>query len=152
MKRVFPYLVALCLVLVLAVPVLASDLTGGYYITGDSSMGTGLKFYVPSNFVSGSLTYDDAGYLFNLTNSSIYLYCPDYPDYTIYAPRFSVFQYRESSGTGYIYQDLNLTNVSDTNVEILTASPVPILDSDQVLVLILAVLIVFVGAFVILRR
>lgn len=151
MKRVLPFLFLCVLVPVLfVVPVLGAELAGGYYITGDSSLGKGLTFYVPADYAAGSLTYDSSGNLFNLTSSSIYLYCPDYPEYTIYASRFSGFQYRRSSG--YDYVDLRLSNVTDTNVEIFEDSPAPAVNSNFLLVMILAVVIVGVGAFVLLRR
>lgn len=152
MKKLFFSLSLLLLVpVLLAAPVLGAELAGGYYITGDSALGS-RTFYVPVDYASGSLTYDSSGNLFNLTSSSIYLYCPDYPDYTIYAPRFSVFQYRTDSGYGSSYVDLNLRNVSETNVEILTSSPSLSISSNKLLVMILAVLVVGVGVFVILPR
>lgn len=150
MKRVLPFLAALLLASVLVLPVLGAELAGGYYITGDCVLGNGLTFYVPADYASGSLTYDSSGNLFNLTSSSIYLYSPDFPEYTIYASRFSGFQYRV--GSGYNYVDLNLTNVTAANVEILDSSPAPALSKDVLLVSILAVLIVGVGAIVLLRR
>lgn len=147
MKRVLPFLCALLLVsAVLVVPVLGAELAGGYYITCDCALGNGMTFYVPAEFAGGSLTYDSSGNLFNLTASSIYLYSPDYPEYTIYAPRFSGFQYRAGS-SGYSYVDLNITNVTDTNVEILDENPTNF-SSEPVLVAILAVLIVGVGVFI----
>ena len=153
MKRFLTSISFCILVLVfLAVPVLGAELSGGYYITGDSAMGNGLTFYVPSDYAAGSLTYDSSGNLFNLTANSIYLYCPDYPDYTIYAPRFSGFQYRSGTGAGYSYLDLNLRNVSADNVEIFEKDPSPLYGTDVVSVMILAVLIIGVGAAVILRR
>lgn len=152
MKRVFPFLVLFLVPVLLAVPVLGAELSGGYYITGDSALGKSLTFYVPSDYAAGSLTYDENGYLFNLTSSSVYLYCPDYPDYTIYASRLSGFQYRTDSGYGSSYVDLNLTNVTDTNVDIMSSSPAPAISSSVLLVMILAVCIVGVGAFVLLRR
>lgn len=153
MKRIVPFLVVLFLVpALLVVPALGAELAGGYYITGDSAMGRGLTFYVPADYAAGSLTFDSSGNLFNLTASSIYLYCPDYPEYTIYANRFSGFQYRAGSGAGYQYQDLNLRSITATNVEILEDSPSLALSLDKLLVMILAVLVIFVGAFVILRR
>lgn len=153
MKKLLPFLVLCVLVpVLLVVPVLGAELAGGYYITGDCALGNGLTFYIPASFVSGSLTYDENGYLFNLTSSSIYLYCPDYPDYTIYAPRFSVFQYRTDSSYGSSYVDLNLTNITVANVEILEESPSLMLSQDKLLIMILAVLIIGVGAFVLLRR
>lgn len=152
MKKLLPFLLVCILVPVLVVPVLGADLAGGYYITGDSAMGQDLTFYVPADFASGSLTYDSSGNLFNLTNSSIYLYCPDYPEYTIYAARFSGFQYRQSSGAGYQYQDLKLRNVSAANVEILEDSPTRTFSDNTLLYVILVVLIIFVGAYAILPR
>ena len=148
MKKVVVFALISCFILAFS----AAALSGGYYITGDSALGSDITFYVPADYAEGSLTYDSSGNLFNLTSSSIYLYCPDYPDYTIYAPRFSGFQYRPASGSGYTYVDLLLHNVSDTNVEILDDSPPPALSSDKLLVMILAVLIVGVGAYVLLRR
>lgn len=153
MKKFSILLCISCLVLAtIVVPVLGADLAGGYYITGDSAMGMGLTFYVPTDFANGSLTYDSNGNLFNLTSSSVYLYCPDYPEYTIYAPRFSGFQYRQSSGAGYQYQDLNLRNVTATNVEIMEDSPSLALGSEKILIMILVVCIIGVAAYVILRR
>ena len=153
MKRSLSSAIFCILVLALVtVPVLGAELSGGYYITGDSAMGNDLTFYVPSDYASGSLTYDSSGVLFNLTASSIYLYCPDYPDYTIYAPRFSQFQYRAGTGSGYSYVDLNLKNISDSNVEIYEKDPPLLHGTDAVSLMILAVLIVGVGAFVLLRR
>lgn len=152
MKRIFFFL-SLCLVLVLlAVPVLGAELSGGYYFTADSALGDGLTFYIPTDYASGSLTYDENGYLFNLTASSIYLYCPDYPDYTIYASRFSGFQYRTDSNYGSTYIDLKLTNVTAANVEIMEKSPPLSPSQDQILIMILCVSIIGVGAFVLLRR
>lgn len=150
MKRLFPFLMALLLVSVLVLPALGAELAGGYYFVADSALGSGLTFYVPSGYAAESFTYDESGYLFNLTSSTIYLYCPDYPDYTISASRFSGFTYR--AGSGYTSTDLNLTNVTDTNIQILVSDPVPAIADSTVLLLILVVLIVGVGAYVILRR
>lgn len=153
MKRILPFLSVLLLVpVLLVVPALGAELAGGYYITGDSAIGNDLTFYVPADYAAGSLTYDSSGNLFNLTSSSIYLYCPDHPDYTIYAPRFSVFQYRTDNGYGSTYVDLRLSNVSDTNVEILENSPSMVISSDKLLVCMLAVLVIGVAVFVIYPR
>lgn len=133
--------ISFVLVMLLAFPVFAAgELAGGYYFVADTALGDGLRFYVPADYASGSLTYDSSGYLFNLTSSSIYLYCPDYPDYTIYAPRFSGFQYRPASGSGYTYVDLYVHDVSDTNVDILDEDPAWLPDNKVLL------LMVFVAA------
>lgn len=150
MKRVFSILAALLVLSSMSIPVLAADLQGGYYFVADCALGTGIKFYVPADFANGSLTYDDSGYLFNLTSSSIYLYCPDYPDYTIYAARFSGFQYRP--GSGYSYADLNVTNITETNLQIYESDPGKSLGSSELMMLIVILLIILIGCFVVLRR
>lgn len=151
MKRVSFFFTSLILVLAfLVMPVLGAELAGGYYIVGDSAIGNGLTFYIPSDYAAGCLTYDSSGCLFNLTSSSIYLYCVEHPDYVIYAKRFSGFQY--STGGNYTYVDLNLRNVTDTNVEILVESPRMAFRDSDLLIMILSVCLIGVGAFVILRR
>lgn len=152
MKRIVPVLVVFMILVFLTVPAMGADLQGGYYFVADSSLGSGLKFYVPSDFANGSLTYDSSGYLFNLTASSVYLYCPDYPDYSIYAPRFSGFQYRSGIGSGYTYLDLNATNITDTNLQIFEADPGRSLGSSELLLLVAILLIVLIGCIVIVRR
>lgn len=152
MRCVVCFLTVLLLLSALVVPALAVDLQGGYYVVADSALGSGLRFYVPADYATGSLTYDSSGYLFNLTASSVYLYSPDYPDYTIYAPRFSGFQYRSGSGSGYSYLDLNVTNVSDTNVEILSEDPVSSLRDNQLLLMIVVLLVLLVGVSVVCVR
>lgn len=150
MRRFFSVVSVVLLLAVLTVPATAADLQGGYYFVADCSLGTGVKFYVPADYATGSLTYDSSGHLFNLTASSIYLYCPDYPGYTIYAPRFSGFQYR--TGSGYDYAALNVANVTETNVQILDADPGKSLVTSEVLMIIVVLLLVLIGCFVILRR
>lgn len=152
MKRFSILCISLLLVLaVFTLPVLAAELAGGYYIVGDCALGKGLTFYVPSNYAVGSFTYDSSGNLFNLTNSTVYIYCAQYPGTTVYARRFEPFIYNTENGYN-TYADLRLTNISDTNVEIFSESPRLALSDTNILVMILSVCLVGVGAFVILRR
>ena len=145
MKRVLPFLVLCLLVLAFtALPALGAELSGGYYVVGDSAIGQDLTFYVPSDYATGSLTYS-GGYLFNLTSSSVYLYCPDYPDYTIYAPRFSVFQYRTNDNYGTTYQPLNLRSISDSNVEIFEDQPSDALSDGLLSKIIVACFVILAG-------
>lgn len=123
MKSVVYIVTAVCFILAFSMPAAAAELQGGYYIVCDCALGSGVRFYVPASAAEGCLTYDSSGYLFNISNSTIYLYSPDYPDYTFSASRFAGFQYRASSGAGYTYYDLNIRNVTDTNVEIYTEDP-----------------------------
>ncbi len=153
MKRiVFSVILIMLLCCSMIIPALGAELQGGYYLTGDSAMGSGLTFYVPADYAEGSLTYDSSGNLFNLTSSSIYLYCPDYPGYTIYAPRFSGFQYRASSGTGYQYEDLMLHNISATNVQIFTSDPGYQLPDYQLFLILVGLVLAFGLAFIIVPR
>lgn len=98
----------------------ASGISGGYYFVCDCALGSGVKFWVPADFASGSLALDDGG-IVNMTNSNIYL-MPDnssLSSYTIYASRFNHFQYRRSN---YDYADLNVHNISDTNISFLSGT------------------------------
>ncbi len=152
MKRSLPFFLALVLAIGLfALPVAGAGLSGGYYITGDSALGNGLTFYIQSDYASDSLTYDSSGNLFNLTSSSVYLYCVEYPSYTIYAPRFDVFQYRPDT-SGYQYQDLNLHNVSATNVQIYDEDPPASPGTAQLLPLILVAICILGAILIIFRR
>ncbi len=152
MKRAVPFFLALVLVAgSVVLPAAGAELAGGYYITGDSALGNGLTFYIQSDYANGSLTYDSAGNLFNLTSASVYLYCTQYPDYQIYAPRFDVFQYREGT-SGYTYEDLNLHNVTASNVIIYDEDPPILPDSNRTLVMILVVMMILGAILVIFRR
>lgn len=123
MKRIFCAMLILCFVVVLALPAAAAELQGGYYIVCDCALGTGIRFYVPASAAEGCFTYDASGYLFNLSASTVYLYSPDFPDYTFSAARFSGFQYRTSSGMSYDTVDLDICNITDTNIEIFKENP-----------------------------
>lgn len=155
MKRISLLCISLLLVLaVFSLPVLAAELAGGYYFVADCVFGNQLKFYVSSDYVPGSLTYDDQGYLFNLSDSNIYLYCPDYPDASIYAQRFQRFKYKADSSSGFINNmvDLQLHNVTDSNIDILVESPAFMSSVKQLLTLILCVCLSGFGSFIIFRR
>ena len=150
MKRLFVILACISILLVSAVPVFGADLEGGYYFVADCSLGSDIKFYIPADFASGSLTYNDSGHLFNLTSSTIYLYSPSYPGYTINASRFSTFQYR--SGNGYEYTALNITDISDTNVQIYEKDPGVTPGSSELLMVLCCLFVILIGCIVILRR
>lgn len=151
MKRLVSVLVCLLVVLACAGPVMAADLQGGYFFECDCALGSGVRFYIPADYSTGSLTYDSSGYLFNLTSSSVYLYSPDYPGYTIYAPRLSGFQYRSGSG-GYDYTPLNVRNISDTNVEIFDEHPGMMFSTSQMLFILVVLVLVFIGLYIVIRR
>lgn len=125
---------------------LDSDLAGGYYFTCDCALGNGLRFYVPLEFAHDVFTFDSSGALINLSNSTCYAYCSDFPDYTISCSRFSSFTYRASN---YNTTDLNIRNVTDSNMTFLEGDGLPLSDLD-VKLLIFAMIFV-VAAILIIR-
>lgn len=126
----------------------SGTLAGGYYFVADCALGTGVKFYVPLEWAHDVFTLDRSGALVNLSNSTCYAYSPAFPDYTISCSRFGTFTYRASN---YNTADLNITNISDTNIELLEDESRLPSDSD-VLLLIAALIFVFGGCGVLIRR
>lgn len=122
MRKVFVLFVLVMVCCSIIVPASAAELQAGYRFICDCALGSGVEFFIPTTYAAGSLTYDSSGILINLTASTIYLYCPAYPDYTFTASRFSGFTYRSS---GYDTRDLNIRNVQTQNVEIFTEDPAP---------------------------
>lgn len=89
-----------------AVFVSVSDTFEGFqYIVVDSSLGE-IRLYFPDGVSSSSFVVSK-GALINMSNTTIYLYCPEYPDYTFSAGRFSPLSYR-----GDNYNSTVLTGVS----------------------------------------
>lgn len=123
----------------------ASSPKGGYYFIADCALGNDIKFWVPADFSSESLAFDGET-LINMTNSSIYIVSDDssYSNYTIYAPRFGHFQYRRNS-SGYDYQDLAISDVSDSNISFLQDTP-QALSRQSMIVLVAAIVLLFVLA------
>lgn len=132
-----------------AVKSVYAPLSGGSYFVADSDLGNALVFYVPVDYLN-KLAYTSNGDLFNLSASSVYLYCPSFPDYTIYAQRFSKFQFRPNS-SGYTYTDCNFTNVDPVAVSILQNADKPIISTDTLIIGVLAVM-VLLGCIFIIRR
>lgn len=100
------------------VDVLAVDgsLAGGYYFVADCALGSALKFYVPLEWAYDVFTLDSSGEPVNLSNSTCYAYCPEYPDYTFSCSRFGTFTYR---ATNYNTTDLQVRNITDSNISFL---------------------------------
>lgn len=133
-----------------AVDVLALDgsLAGGYYFVCDCALGSNLKFYVPLEWAHDVFTLNGSGALVNLSNTTCYAYCPDYPDYTFSCSRFGTFTYR---ATNYNSSDLMITDISETNIEFLEDETQVPSDSDMLL-LIAALIFVFGACGIVLRR
>lgn len=127
------------------VPILyaSGGIVGGYYFVADCALGQGVKFWVPADFAQGSITMASSGSLVNMTNSTIYLMPDDSTlnsSYTIQAPRFSSFQYRRDA-SGYVWSDLNISNISDTNISWLDDTPQAVPQSSY-FVLIASILVI----------
>ena len=90
--------------------------SGGYWFVCDCALGYDLKFYIPVDWADGQFTFNSSGAPVNMSNSTVYAYCPDFPDYTFSAARFSEFTYR---ATNYNTSDLNISKVIDTNIDFL---------------------------------
>lgn len=126
------------------VPVLyaSGGIVGGYYFVADCALGDSVKFWVPADFAQGSITMDASGSLVNMTNSTIYLMPDDSTlnsSYTIQAPRFSSFLYRRDA-SGYTWSDLDISNITDTNISWLVDTP-QIFSVSTYMVIVIAVLI-----------
>lgn len=81
-----------------------------FSFTADCDLGSDLEFIVPVGVQEGSLLITESGDIVNMSNSTIYLYCPAYPDYTFSLSRFSGVTYRSDSG--YNSVSLVLSDVS----------------------------------------
>lgn len=101
--------------------------TGGYWFVCDCALGYDLKFYIPSDWASDQFTLDASGAPVNMSNSTVYAYCPDFPDYTFSCSRFSSFVYRQNN---YSNEDLKITKISDTNIDFLEDDHVRLSDYD----------------------
>lgn len=128
---------------------LASDsgLAGGYYFVCDCVLGYDLKFYVPLEWAHDVFTLDSSGAPVNMSTSTCYAYCPDYPDYTFSASRFGKFTYR---ATNYSTTDLDITKISDNNISFLE-DEVKRLSDSEILFVIACMIFVF-GGVALLRR
>lgn len=91
----------------------SADLEGLVYYDVSSSLGE-IRLYLPQGLDKDTLQLVD-GQLINTTNSTVYPYCPDYPDYTFSASRWSSVQYR-TSGSNYTNVELTGVAIQDTYV------------------------------------
>lgn len=127
---------------------LDGSLAGGYYFVCDCALGSNLKFYVPLEWTHDVFTLDSSGEPVNLSNSTCYAFCPTYPDYTISCSRFGTFTYR---ATNYNTSDLQIRNISDTNIEFLE-DETQIPSNTELLILIAAMIFIFGFVCIVTRR
>lgn len=123
------------------------SLSGGYYFVADTSLGDSMKFYVPLEWAHDAFALDASGAPVNMSNSTCYAYCEELPSYTFSCSRFGTFVYRSSD---YSTTDLEITNISDTNIQFLKDESVHLSDSD--LLLLISALLFFILTWSILCR
>lgn len=97
---------------------LSSDLRSsndyGLYIDiANSPIGT--RIWVPSDYQEGAFYVDNNGLLHGMRNSTFTCYTDTY---SVHFPCYGIPQYRYTNGTGYQWQDINLTYVSSPNVNV----------------------------------
>lgn len=120
-----------------------APLAGGYYIDCTTSALGDVRIYVPYEYQYGSFTTNSNGDLVSLRSSTVtgILYSGD-TSYTVRWTSFGTPQYRAPSGSSYYYYDLGVSEILDTNIQILSSdSDVPLLPSAQYLLLVLILLL-----------
>lgn len=124
-----------------ALPV--APLAGGYYIDCSTSALGDVRIYVPCEFQYGSFTTNSNGDLVSLRSSTVtgLLYSGD-TSYSVRWRSFGTPQYRLESGSSSSYRDLGVSEILDTNIQILSSdSDVPLLPSSEYLLLVLILLL-----------
>lgn len=120
-----------------------SPLAGGYYIDCSTSALGDVRIYVPYEYQRGSFTTNSSGDIVSLRSSTVtgLLYDGD-TAYTVRWSSFGIPQYRSYSGSSYSYYDLGVSEILDTNIQILSSdSDVPLLPSVEYLLLALILLL-----------
>lgn len=92
-----------------------APLVGGLYMEVSTSQLGDILIYVPTSYQYKSFTYNTDGAPVNITSSTITGYYYGSADYNVRWSSFGQAQYRLVSG-GYSYQDLDITDVLNTNI------------------------------------
>lgn len=95
---------------------IGGSLSGGYYFDCNCSLGNGIRFYVPVEWAQDAFAIDSSGAPVNMSSSTVYAYCPAFPEYTFSASRFNTFTYR---GDGLQSTELRVTSVTESNIDFL---------------------------------
>lgn len=103
-----------------AAPSAGTEFDGLAYLDVTCNLGS-IRLYLPYGVDLAGVQLRD-GLLFNTTNSTIYLYCPDYPDYSFSASRFQNVTYR-TSGNNYNTVDLTGVSIEKTSVTLSQIMP-----------------------------
>lgn len=131
-----------------AVLAVSDPFTGGYWFVCDCALGSDLKFYVPADWAFDMFALDNSGAPVNMSNTTVYAYCDQFPDYTFSCSRFGKFTYRTSNN--YNSADLNITEISDTNIDFLENNGLRLSDYD--LRIMVCSLIIVVAAILIFKK
>lgn len=91
----------------------SDDLSGLTYYDISCSLGD-IRLYLPVGLDQDSFQVID-GQLINVTNSTIYPYCPEYPDYTWSASRWSPVTYRTNTSYGTTVELVNVDITKQVN-------------------------------------
>ena len=99
-----------------------SFLNGSPFLTVNTSELGQIDIYLPVDFMQDTFTTTSSGNVYNLTNSTIT--CIAFSGSTSYTVRWLSFSnpsYRvdSSSGYGYTYNDLTITEIINTNLELI---------------------------------
>lgn len=86
----------------------------GFSVEVSSSIGNLLL--VPSDYSEKSFTVDSSGHLIGIRSSTFNCFIGEY---TVRFPSYSTPQYRLTNSTGYTWNDINITYVDSSNVEII---------------------------------
>lgn len=171
------FLLSLCLLLAMAVPASASEVTetvpvtseavtvpsefepvtlsvdgslsGGYYFVCSCALGADVKFYVPLEWAHDAFSLDASGAPVNMSTNTCYAYCPDFPDYTFSCSRFNTFTYRAD---GYNTSDLNISQLTDTNISFMEDESYRLSDSDLLFVIVCLLFLILVCPMILRRR
>lgn len=131
-----------------AVLAVSDPFSGGYWFVCDCALGSDLKFYVPADWACDMFALDSSGAPVNMSNTTVYAYCDQFPDYTFSCSRFGKFTYRTSNN--YNSADLNITEISDTNIDFLENNSYRLSDYD--LCILICALIVVVAVILIFKK
>ena len=95
-------------------------LSGGAFFEVSTDELGDVKIYIPIDYQEGSFAYDNNGNLVNIRSATITGYILDGTQYTVRWTSFNTPQYRlvNYSGVGSTYEDLTISSVNDTNIQI----------------------------------
>lgn len=89
----------------------SGEFSGLAYLDLSCTLGD-IRLYLPHGVELDVMQVRD-DLLYNVSNSTVYLYCPQYPEYTFSASRFAPVMYRADSYSSYTLSDVALSGSSE---------------------------------------